>query len=236
MPKSINQDIVAGSSVYHIQTEYYKSSGKIVTNIFKDGRSVKRLEKEISTLNDEEIDKEIEKFHTFVISKLTGKAKEKEYEREKTGISLPEDIYDRLLVEISPYYGIASSLVLDEGLAFSSSVNELISFLTEDLPDEQSKELAGKLSFLLESVIRSRGKEEEEEERAPFAVTPELEEKVLKVLSEYFGIMASAVWEDSLEQWRASGGTTYEELLEAIVSHGDSEEEREELRTRLSFL
>lgn len=71
MGTSINEEIRAANGVYHIQTEYYKTSGKIVTNIFKDGMIVKRLEKE---LNDKDnIDDQVKAFHAFVIKKITGK-------------------------------------------------------------------------------------------------------------------------------------------------------------------
>ena len=47
MALSLNQNIKAGKSTYHIQTEYYKTSNKIISNIFKDGKAVRRLEKEV---------------------------------------------------------------------------------------------------------------------------------------------------------------------------------------------
>jgi hypothetical protein len=235
MPKSINQNIQAGGSVYHVQTEYYKSSGKVVTNIFKDGRSVKRLEKELSAKEEEEINREVEEFHSFVVSKLTGKLKAKR-SGEKKGLTLPLELYDKLLVLVSPYFGIASSLILDEGLKSSRSVEELVSFLTAELEGEQKESLSRELYNLLNSLKEEERGESKEEKKAPFSVTPDLEKRVLELLSEYFGIMASAIWEESLEEWRMSGGTTYEELVDVIVSHGELPEEKEELRTRLSFL
>ncbi len=136
MAKSINQDIQAGSSVYHIQTEYYKSSGKIVTNIFKDGLSVKRLEKEVSSLSEEELDREIENFHQLVLEKLkASKRKQEAYSPPPQEVSffVPKELYNKLLVEISPFFGIASAFILDEAIESAKDLNDFLKILSADL-------------------------------------------------------------------------------------------------------
>ena len=69
MALSLNQNIKAGKSTYHIQTEYYKTSNKIISNIFKDGRAVRRLEKEVEEGKD--LDAQIKEFHKSVVERLT---------------------------------------------------------------------------------------------------------------------------------------------------------------------
>jgi predicted DNA-binding protein len=243
MAKSINQDIHAGGSVYHVQTEYYRSSGKIVTNIFKDGLSVKRLEKPVSGLSEEELDREIENFHRLVLDKLKSSRRKQEAGKasatvssEKTSFSIPGELYERLLVEISPFFGIASAFALDEAVELSENYEQFVKNLTEDLPQEQREALTAKLKTLIENYLSatvevSSGVEEEKK----FVLTDELKDKILTVLSDYFGIMASAVLDEAVEEWEASG-KTYEELVEVISSHADSQEEAEEIKTRLMFL
>ncbi len=237
MSKSINEDIKAGKSVYHIQTEYYKSSGKIVTTIFKDGRSVKRLEKEVSDVSEEELNQEIEKFHRYVLDRLKG-LKKKEVpalSSSERKFSVPQELYERLLIEISPFFGIASAFVLDEAIDSASDVSSFIEALTSDLSEDQKEILVSKVKPLIEDQVLVSKEEEVTEDEEKFDLTPELEEKILSILSEYFGIMASSVFEDSVKEWELTG-RSYEELVDVISSHGDTEEEREKIRTRLMFL
>ncbi|WP_456342475.1 hypothetical protein [Thermovibrio sp.] len=248
MAKSINQDIQAGGSVYHIQTEYYKSSGKIVTNIFKDGLSVKRLEKDVSGLSEEELDREIENFHRLVLEKLrAGKRKQEapaevapSVPTEDANFFVPRELYERLLVEISPFFGIASSFILDEAIESSKSFSAFLENLSADLPDEQRELLLLKVRPLIEKYLSNLEEEKKERteeigEEEKFVLTDELKDKILTVLSDYFGIMASAVLDEAIEEWETSG-KTYEELVEVISSHADTQEEAEEIKTRLMFL
>ncbi|ADY73294.1 hypothetical protein Dester_0644 [Desulfurobacterium thermolithotrophum DSM 11699] len=65
---SVNQNIKLGSNVYHVQTEYYRVSKKIVTNIFKGGMIIKRLEKEIDT--EENIEEQTRNFHEIIVKRI----------------------------------------------------------------------------------------------------------------------------------------------------------------------
>jgi len=262
MGKSINQDVYAGGSTYHIQTEYYKSSGKIVTNIFKDGVSVKRLEKKVEEgLSDDEIDQEIEKFHFLVLEKLRqgGKKGKRPQPEPKTGqevgvsgeerapqpaaeagFELPQELYEPILELINPYFGIASAFSIEEALASATGVDSFIEALTKDLEDEAKGELIIRLRELFDrapELLKSSRVEEAQEEEAPeeFELTPEHEQKILTVLSDYFGIMATAVLEEAISDWRAIGGS-YQELVDIICAHADTPEEEEELRQRLLLL
>jgi len=68
MKTSINQEVSVGKFTFHIQTEYYSASRKIVTNIFRDGAIVKRLEKDV--LPSRSVDEQIKEFHRSVVSKI----------------------------------------------------------------------------------------------------------------------------------------------------------------------
>jgi len=240
MGKSINQDVYAGGSTYHLQTEYYRSSGKIVTNIFKDGVSVKRLERKVEDgLSEQEIDQEVEKFHFFVLERLRqgGKRGRPEPEGEESlqpaaeaGLNLSPGLYEQILEVINPYFGIASAFSIEEARSIATDINSFIEALTKDLEDGIREELAARLKELLESGEKAEGLGGEEVE-----LTPEREQKILTVLSEYFGIMATAVLEEALGDWRAIGGS-YQELIDIICAHADTPEEEEELKRRLLLL
>jgi len=242
MPKSINQDIYAGGSVYHIQTEYYKTSGKIVTNIFKDGVSVKRLEREVPDLSGEELDEEIEKFHVLVINKLReGAVKKKkkpqpppppppeeapqeqtETEPEPSSLKISDSLYRRLLDEISPYFGITSSVALDEALKRAEDPESLLHLLLSEVPLDKREELEERIRPLLLSG-----------EEGVFQLTEELREKILAVLSKHFGIMAGILLDEALEELQLIGGGLVE-LIDMLAAHADTVEEEEEIRRELS--
>ncbi|OMH40520.1 hypothetical protein [Desulfurobacterium indicum] len=64
---SMNTNFQCGTKTFHVQTEFYKSSGKVVTNIFFQGNIVKRIEKLPET---EDISQEIKKQHEHILQKL----------------------------------------------------------------------------------------------------------------------------------------------------------------------
>ncbi|WP_456484735.1 hypothetical protein [Desulfurobacterium sp.] len=64
---SMNTNFHCGTKTFHVQTEYYKSSGKVVTNIFFQGNIVKRIERLPATAD---IYQEIKKQHEQVLHKL----------------------------------------------------------------------------------------------------------------------------------------------------------------------
>ncbi len=221
MGKSINQNIKAGRSTYHIQTEYYKSSRKIVTNIFKDGQSVKRFEREIETENEEEIDREVEKFHNLIVGKLTGRVKKRE---EKAKVEIPEELFEEFLRELSPFFGIATALTLEEAIREASSYKELLNIIVSDLDDELKPIVKEKLSSLIGKISRKE---------APFSLNTETEEEILKILAEKFGIMASSILEEAVEKCRKEGGG-FGKLVEILSSYGESPEEEREIKEALN--
>ena len=221
MGKSINQDIRAGGSTYHIQTEYYKSSGKIVTNIFKDGQSVKRFEKEVKAESEEEINKKVEEFHSLIIGKLTGKAKE---EKAKVKLQIPKELFEEFLRELSPFFGIATAFILEEALRESETYEELLSKIISDLEEELKPVVRGKLLPLIEKIPKKE---------VSFSISPTTEGEILKVLAEKFGIMASSILEEAVEKCKEEGGG-FGRLVDILSSYGESPEEKSELRDKLN--
>ncbi len=231
MAVSYNEDVRIGNSVFHVQTEYYRKSGKVVSNIFKDGLSIKRLEREVEEGVD--IDSAVSDFHRYVVERLRSGVREKKAPAKKKVLTLPEAVEQELLEIIYPYFGVASSLVIDEALAVSSTSGEFLEHLLEGLPDNLREALTAQLAPILSSLSSIESSGSEESSSSPEEEIDEAKrEKLLKVLSEYFGIMALPVLEEALEEWNGD----YHYLVELIVSHLEDEKEREELYHRLMFL
>jgi len=257
MPKSINQDIYAGGSIYHVQTEYYKTAGKIVTNIFKDGVAVKKIERPVAPeVSDAQLDEEIEKFHFQVINKLRLAAKKraqakkaqespppqpKEPEpQEPPTFQLSPEEYKEVLNIISPFFGIASSMVLDEVLAKSGNGESFLKGLIAELPPQTPEMVILRLSQIVGVSPPSSQPlppaQQEEVEEAPIPeLTQSQIDRILEVLSDYFGFMASNVLNEAIEDWRMSGGD-FRELIAIIAAHADNPQEEEEIKNRLMFL
>ncbi|WP_457569457.1 hypothetical protein, partial [Desulfurobacterium sp.] len=77
---SMNTNFQCGAKTFHVQTEFYKSSGKVVTNIFFQGNIVKRIERLPET---EDISQEIKKQHEHILHKLQ-EALEKQKKQTET--------------------------------------------------------------------------------------------------------------------------------------------------------
>lgn len=233
MAVSYNEDVKVGNSTFHVQTEYYRKSGKVVSNIFKDGLAVKRLEREIDA--DSDINSAVSEFHRYVVERLRRGVKKRGESQPGGRFYLPKEVEEELLQTIYPYFGVASSLVVDEALTSSSTVDEFLRNLLDGLPENMKGILVGKLKPLLQSLPSSTSAEpvRKTSVETEFEIDEERKEKILQVLSEYFGIMALPVLEEALEKW---GGARYQELVDLIVSHVEDEKEREELHSRLMFL
>ena len=158
MAISLNQDIRAGKSTYHIQTEYYKTSNKIISNIFKDGKAVKRLEKEVEEGRD--LDEQIKEFHNSIIERLTKpkvlkkKKEEKPTQKvQKEVFTLTEQQEEKIAAVIYPFFGIATYLVISDVAGSVSSKEEFVKELLSELEEEKAEELKEEiLSILSEKV------------------------------------------------------------------------------------
>jgi hypothetical protein len=243
MGTSINQNIKAGNSVYHIQTEYYKASGKIVTNIFKNGMTVKRLEKEVSEEEGIDIDEEIKAFHRSIVDKLTGKTSK--VKKESKHLTLSEEEVDKILSVIFPFFGIASQLAVKDALETSQTVEEFIRNIVSDLPEDIKKEVTERLKDILDSRQQVEGTatlannipkgEKISQDKSVRDVGDIDTDKILTILSDYFGIASYLVLEDAIETWKEKGGG-YDVLVEIIVSELEDKEMQDELRQRLLFV
>ncbi len=223
MGTSVNQDIRAGDSVYHIQTEYYESSGKIVTNIFKDGAAVKRLEKELE--EDVPIDEQVRRFHETVIKRLTRaqKGERKETPKEQKGFKLSDEDFEKLLVLLSPIFGITSAMVVEDAAETATTREEFIENILAEVPQEERDSLRDKLEFAV-------GEGEEKVD------VSSLEGSILPILSEYFGIVAAMTFDDAVSRWESEGDGSFESLVDFIAEELDDENKRKELKARLMQL
>ncbi len=65
---SFNDNLNIKGSVFHIQTEYYKSKEQIICNIFKDGKVLKKIPLEVEF--EEGIEEMVREFHFFVLNRF----------------------------------------------------------------------------------------------------------------------------------------------------------------------
>ncbi len=220
MGTSVNQDIKAGDTVYHIQTEYYESSGKIVTNIFKDGAAVKRLEKELE--DEASIDEQVRRFHESVVERLkrAQKGEKKVISKQSEGFRVSDEDFEKLLVLLSPVFGITSAMVIEGAAESSSSREEFIEHILSEIPSEEREAFRDKLEFAV-----GDGTEK-------FDISP-LESSILSILSEYFGIVAAMTFEDALSRWESEGDGSFESFVRFVVEELEDESKRAELEKKL---
>ncbi len=67
---SKNDNIVCQGKIYHVQTEFYKATNKIICNIFKEGTALKKIEKKIDLDKQKDITEEISSLHFYVLNKI----------------------------------------------------------------------------------------------------------------------------------------------------------------------
>jgi len=214
---TINQDVKVGGSVYHVQTEYYKTSGNVVSSIFKDGVAVKTLKKQVGDLPEEELDQEVKSFHNFVISRLTGtKAVKEESKPESLLARLPEETVETLIKELHPVFGVAANLVVEDILSSATTADEALKLFEEELPADAGA--------VLENI-----REMLDTTKNTVSMILEKEGEILKLLGEYFGVVAGLVFSDALEE-SAEGG--FEGFVEAVISDLEGNQ-REELKSKL---
>ena len=206
---SKNDNVKLGNHVYHIQTEYYKSSNKIVSNIFMDGKIIKRIESEPA--EGEDITKRISQQHEEILKKI------RKGGRIKEGIKLTDRERNELIELLNESLGIATAFIIEEEARRAKSKEELINLLLEQIGEEDRERLKEKLKNIL------KPKEKDEELKA-FA------SKIEPILKDYFGIVTYMI----LEEAQRKGNL--EEFIEFIVSNLNDEEERKSLREKLTSL
>ena len=195
MSLSLNQDIKAGKSIYHIQTEYYKTSNRIISNIFKDGRSVKRLEKDVE--DEKNLDTQIKEFHRGVVERLTKPATLKRGKSEKEKFTITDRQEKRIARIVYRFFGIATSLVISDALVSSSSAEEFIEMLLHDVEGEKVNELKAELSSILSKVPEEKPPEEMKGRKE--VTFPE--DSLMEILFPYLGIATGAIVESAKSVW-----------------------------------
>jgi hypothetical protein len=235
MAISLNQDIRAGRSTYHVQTEYYKTSNKIISNIFKDGKAVKRLEKEVEEGRD--LDEQIKEFHNSIIERLTKptlvKKKKKEEKKplqkvQKEVFTLTEYQEEKIAAVIYPFFGIATYLVISDTASSASSKEEFVNQLLSELEEDKAKEVREEILSILSEKVEEKPSElqKREEKELPFP-----EEELTELLFPYFGIMTGVLVESARRIWNGKK----ENLLDFLAGELD-DDVRDEVLKKVSAL
>jgi RNA binding exosome subunit len=206
---SKNDNVKLGSHVYHVQTEYYRSSNKIVSNIFMDGKIVKRIESK--PVEGEDIGKRASQQHEEILKKL------RKGGRTGEGIKLTDRERKELIELLNESLGIATAFIIEEEARRAKSKEELINLLLEQIGEEDRERLKEKLKNIL------KPKEKDEELKA-FA------SKIEPILKDYFGIVTYMILEEAQRK------ANLKEFIEFIVSNLNDEEERKSLREKLTSL
>ncbi|WP_456395299.1 response regulator [Desulfurobacterium sp.] len=103
---SRNDNLKLGNLEFHVQTEYYRSSGDVVTLIFKRGEVIKRIEKKLSV--GESPDDAVKRQHTEVIHKLISATSKKNTKASEVTIDeliLSADVADFFQLLVSQIFG-----------------------------------------------------------------------------------------------------------------------------------
>ena len=206
---SKNDNVKLGNHVYHIQTEYYKSSNKIVSNIFMDGKIIKRIESEPA--EGEDIGKRVSQQHEEILKKI------RKGGRIKEGIKLTDRERNELIELLNESLGIATAFIIEEEARRAKSKEELINLLLEQIGEEDRERLKEKIADIL------KPKEKDEKLKA-FA------SKIEPILKDYFGIVTYMILEEAQRK------ESLKEFIESIVSNLNNEEERKSLREKLTSL
>jgi len=206
---SKNDNVKLGNHVYHIQTEYYKSSNKIVSNIFMDGKIIKRIESEPA--EGEDIAKRVSQQHEEILKKI------RKGGRTKEGIKLTDRERNKLIELLNESLGIATAFIIEKEAKRARSKEKLINLLLEHIGEEDGERLKEKLADILKS-------KEKDEKLKAFA------SKIEPILKDYFGIVTYMILEEAQRKGKS------EEFIEFIVSNLNNEEERKSLREKLTSL
>ncbi len=176
---SKNENVVLGKNTYHVQTEYYKTSNKIVSNIIKDGKVIKRIER--APRSEQTVAEDVEKLHDEVISRLRRAV------CKTGGIRLPHELKERLVEILLPYYGIVTRALLEDVLSVAEDVEGVINTLVSNIDDdEEKKEVSEELKREFDTFLVS-----------DYKVLREKKEDILSILRDYYGILAASIFDDA---------------------------------------
>ncbi|MEO2082609.1 MAG: hypothetical protein ABGX12_01115, partial [Desulfurobacteriaceae bacterium] len=132
---------------------------------------------------------------------------------------LPEETVEMLIRELHPVFGVAANLVVEDILSSAATTDEALKLFEEELPADAGA--------VLENI-----REMLDTTKSTVSMILEKEGEILKLLGEYFGVVAGLVFSDALEK-SAEGG--FEGFVEAVISDLEGNQ-REELKSKLSNL
>ncbi len=111
----------------HVQTEYIEKSRKIICNIFKEGRVLKKIEKKIGHYNPKELEKEISNLHFYVLNKIKEGYSNSTKEEYLNNFQTPDNLFNLdLMIEFERIF-VKTHINLEN---FLKKVSGIESFLT----------------------------------------------------------------------------------------------------------
>ena len=233
---TLNQNVQVGSDVLHVQTEPYRTSGKVVSNILKNGIVIKRVEQSIPPdAEDREINELVKALHYSVIKAIQEQYREQKVEVEEERVekatekkevqkfSLPPEMVEKLSDYASEYVGfIAPSLV--------SSIIEQSDSL-EDFVEKFKKELEGASDvdeFLKKLFRKYLSAFDIKVEMLDVDFRSALNRELLEeIYFEEFGFLAPQIAEDVLS--KLSGIKDLSEALEVLKSPCEEESTKKKI-------
>lgn len=186
MVVSCNDNLQFGNSVFHIQTEYYKASGTIICNIFKDGKALKKLKKKVET--EENLNDLITQFHEFVLNRLKEGAKTKELKQSSSfRFFFPEDLKAKIVEIVKPYFGAAMNVIWNDAVSKSPDIEAFVSNLLNDLDEKIRVVIEHKVRFIIANSLNFKAGK-----KAVYIGNVE-RDKVLLTITPFFGVNANTV-------------------------------------------
>ncbi|BBB32998.1 hypothetical protein TTHT_1492 [Thermotomaculum hydrothermale] len=186
MVVSYNDNLQFGNSVFHVQTEYYKATGTIICNIFKDGKALKKLKKKVEESQD--LNQLISEFHDFVLNRLKEGAKLKEV-KQTTAFKFyfPEELKAKIVDIIAPYFGAAMNVIWNDAVNNSPDIEAFVSNLLNDLDENLRVVIEHKVRFIIANSLNFKAGK-----KGVFIGNVE-RDKVLLAISPFFGVNANSV-------------------------------------------
>ncbi len=186
MVVSYNDNLQFGKSVFHVQTEYYKATGTIICNIFKDGKALKKLKKQVE--NEENLNDLISQFHDFVLNRLREGAKNKEVKHTAAfKFYFPEELKSKIIDIVAPYFGAAMNVIWEDAVNKSPDIEAFVANLLYDLDEKWRVVIEHKVRFIITNSLNFKAGK-----KGVFIGNVE-RDKVLLAISPYFGANANSV-------------------------------------------
>lgn len=224
MVVSYNDNLQFGKSVFHVQTEFYKASGTIICNIFKDGKALKKLKKPVE--GEQDLNKLILDFHEFVLNRLKEGAKNKEVKQAAAfKFYFPEELKSKIIDIVAPYFGAAMNVIWEDAVKKSPDIEAFVSNLLNDLDEKWRVVIEHKVRFIISNSLNFKAGK-----KNVFIGNVE-RDKVLLVITPYFGVNANSVLDIAQSLYSGDIGKFKEIILKKYS--GDKREGLEKSLTKL---